>query len=269
MTTTLDNILAFKRQEVEERKRHLDEGALVARLETMGDTPRGFFRALRERAASGKAAIIAEILRASPDAGLLRENFEPAAIAGTFAAHGATCLSVLTDKKFFMGNDIYLRQVRQAVDLPVLRKEFIVDRYQVVESRVLGADAIWLIVAALSDEALREYTLLAHDLGMDVLAEVADEAELERALHLPLRTIAANNRNPHDRTVNLDVAARIQAQLPTDYLLVSEHGLRANDDIRRLQEKGVQAFLVGSTLMQEDDPGLALGKLLEGERHGA
>lgn len=269
MTTTLDNILAFKRQEVEERKRHLDEDTLVARLETMGDTPRGFFRALRERAASGRAAIIAEIMRASPDAGILREDFDPAAIGRELATHGATCLSVLTDKKFFMGNDIYLRQVRQAVDLPVLRKEFIVDRYQVVESRVLGADAIWLIVAALPDEALREYTLLAHDLGMDVLAEVSDEAELERALQLPLRTIAANNRSPHDFTVDLDVAARIQAKLPTDYLLVSEHGLRGNEDIHRLQEKGVQAFLVGSTLMKESDPAPALEKLLEGEKYGA
>ncbi|MDO5091346.1 MAG: indole-3-glycerol phosphate synthase TrpC [Cardiobacteriaceae bacterium] len=268
MTTTLDNILAFKRQEVAERKRHLDEDALVARLETMGDSPRGFFAALRERAAGGKAAMIAEILRAAPYSGVLREDFDAAAIARQLAANGATCLSVLTDKKFFMGNDIYLRQVRQATNLPVLRKDFIVDSYQVVESRVLGADAIWLIVAALSDDALREYTLLAHDLGMDVLAEVSDEAELERALQLPLRTIAANNRRAPDFAVDLDFSARVQARLPGDYLLVSEHGLRSHDDIRALQEKGVQAFLAGGVLMQENDPGAALGKLMGGDKHG-
>lgn len=269
MTTILDNILAFKRQEVAERKQYLDEDALIARLEAVEEHPRGFFRALRDKAASGKAAVIAEIKRASPSAGVIREDFDPVQIARQYAAHDAACLSVLTDKKFFMGNDIYLRQVRQAVDLPVLRKDFIVDRYQILESRVLGADAVLLIVAALSDEALSEYTLLAHDLGMDVLVEVHDEQEFDRALQLPVRVIGVNNRNLHDFSIDLEISVRLQARLPADYILVSESGIRDHNDIQYLQQKGIQAFLVGSSLMKQPDPGEALASLMGENTHGA
>lgn len=262
MATILDDILAHKRQEVAAQKQRVDMDTLVANISASNDTPRGFMKALQARVAIGGTAVIAEVKKASPSMGVIRASFDPVAIAESYAAAGATCLSVLTDEKYFQGSGHYLRLVRAAVGLPLLRKDFIVDEYQIVEARALGADAILLIVAALSDAELAAFTRLAHDLGLDVLVEVHDEAECARALQLPLRVIGVNNRNLHDFSVSLDTSRRIKTMLPADYLLVSESGIHTRADIEALQADGIHAFLVGGALMQANDPGLALSALL-------
>ena len=262
MASILDDILAHKRQEVAAQKQRVDMDTLVANISASNDTPRGFMKALQARVAIGGTAVIAEVKKASPSMGVIRASFDPVAIAESYAAAGATCLSVLTDEKYFQGSGHYLRLVRAAVGLPLLRKDFIVDEYQIVEARALGADAILLIVAALSDAELAAFTRLAHDLGLDVLVEVHDEAECARALQLPLRVIGVNNRNLHDFSVSLDTSRRIKTMLPADYLLVSESGIHTRADIEALQAEGIHAFLVGGALMQADDPGVALSALL-------
>ncbi|WP_298078860.1 indole-3-glycerol phosphate synthase TrpC [uncultured Cardiobacterium sp.] len=262
MATILDDILAHKRQEVAAQKQRVDMDTLVANISASNDVPRGFMKALQARVAIGGTAVIAEVKKASPSMGVIRASFDPVAIAESYAAAGATCLSVLTDEKYFQGSGRYLRLIRAAVGLPLLRKDFIVDEYQIVEARALGADAILLIVAALSDDELAAFTRLAHDLGLDVLVEVHDEAECERALKLPLRVIGVNNRNLHDFSVSLDTTRRIKAMVPTNYLVVSESGIHTRADIDALQADGVSAFLVGGALMQADDPGAALAALL-------
>ena len=262
MATILDDILAHKRQEVAAQKQRVDMDTLVANISASNDVPRGFMKALQARVAIGGTAVIAEVKKASPSMGVIRASFDPVAIAESYAAAGATCLSVLTDEKYFQGSGRYLRLIRAAVGLPLLRKDFIVDEYQIVEARALGADAILLIVAALSDDELAAFTRLAHDLGLDVLVEVHDEAECERALKLPLRVIGVNNRNLHDFSVSLDTTRRIKAMVPPDYLVVSESGIHTRADIDALQTDGVSAFLVGGALMQADDPGAALAALL-------
>ena len=262
MATILDDILAHKRQEVAAQKQRVDMDTLVANISASNDVPRGFMKALQARVAIGGTAVIAEVKKASPSMGVIRASFDPVAIAESYVAAGATCLSVLTDEKYFQGSGRYLRLIRAAVGLPLLRKDFIVDEYQIVEARALGADAILLIVAALSDDELAAFTRLAHDLGLDVLVEVHDEAECERALKLPLRVIGVNNRNLHDFSVSLDTTRRIKAMVPTDYLVVSESGIHTRTDIDALQADGVSAFLVGGALMQADDPGAALAALL-------
>ena len=262
MATILDDILAHKRQEVAAQKQRVDMDTLVANISASNDVPRGFMKALQARVAIGGTAVIAEVKKASPSMGVIRASFDPVAIAESYAAAGATCLSVLTDEKYFQGSGRYLRLIRAAVGLPLLRKDFIVDEYQIVEARALGADAILLIVAALSDAELAAFPRLAHDLGLDVLVEVHDEAECERALKLPLRVIGVNNRNLHDFSVSLDTTRRIKAMVPTDYLVVSESGIHTRADIDALQADGVSAFLVGGALMQADDPGAALAALL-------
>ena len=262
MATILDDILAHKRLEVAAQKQRVDMDTLVANISASNDTPRGFMKALQARVAIGGTAVIAEVKKASPSMGVIRASFDPVAIAESYAAAGATCLSVLTDEKYFQGSSHYLRLIRASVGLPLLRKDFIIDEYQIVEARALGADAILLIVAALSDAELAAFTRLAHDLGLDVLVEVHDEAECERALQLPLRVIGVNNRNLHDFSVSLDTSRRIQTMLPADYLLVSESGIHTRADIEALQADGIHAFLVGGALMQADDPGVALSALL-------
>ena len=262
MATILDDILAHKRQEVAAQKQRVDMDTLVANISASNDTPRGFMKALQARVAIGGTAVIAEVKKASPSMGVIRASFDPVAIAESYAAAGATCMSVRTVEKYFQGSGHYLRLVRAAVGLPLLRKDFIVDEYQIVEARALGADAILLIVAALSDAELAAFTRLAHDLGLDVLVEVHDEAECARALQLPLRVIGVNNRNLHDFSVSLDTSRRIKTMLPADYLLVSESGIHTRADIEALQADGIHAFLVGGALMQADDPGVALSALL-------
>jgi indole-3-glycerol phosphate synthase len=222
---------------------------------------RGFAQALRDRIKQGRPAVIAEIKRASPSKGVLRESFDPAAIATSYGNAGATCLSVLTDRIFFQGAPEYLVQARLACELPALRKEFIIDEYQVAESRALGADAILLIVAALDDTRLATLEATAHDYGMDVLVEVHDEAELKRALNLRTPLIGINNRNLRTFAVSLQTTVALLPQVPPDRIVITESGIAAQRDVAQMRRHGVNAFLVGEAFMRAPDPGAALKAL--------
>ena len=249
--SVLDAILATKRGEVALRKaaRSLDDLARHAAAQT---PPRGFRAALDARAAGGYA-LIAEIKRASPSKGLIREDFDPPAHARDYAAGGAACLSVLTDEHYFQGLDAYLVAARAACALPVLRKDFMVDPWQAVEARALGADAILLIVAALDHGALAEIEAAAIEQGMDVLIEVHDAAELARAARLTSRLIGVNNRNLKDFTVDFDRTAQLVAEAPAGCTLVAESGLNTRADLDALAARGVRCFLIGEALMRQDD----------------
>ena len=258
----LAKILSTKADEVAERSRKRDLPTLAA-LAADQEPARGFCRQLREQAESGPA-VIAEIKRASPSAGLIREEFEPGWIAGRYEWAGAACLSVLTDESYFQGSDRYLVQARDACSLPVLRKDFTVDPWQVYESRALGADCILLIVAALERSQLLDLHALARELGLDVLVEVHDEAELEDALACDAELIGVNNRNLHGFTTDLATSERLRALIPKEKTMVTESGIRCPADVERLQRVGVDAFLVGEAFMREDDPGVALRELFFG-----
>ncbi len=210
---------------------------------------------------AGQPAVIAEVKKASPSQGVIRADFDPAAIARSYAQAGAACLSVLTDADFFHGSEAYLQQARAACDLPVLRKDFTIDAYQVYEARAIGADCILLIAAALDDAALLELALLAAELELDVLLEVHDEGELERALDIPVPLIGVNNRNLRTFTTSLDTTLRLRASVGVERLLVSESGIHAPADVARLREAGVDAFLVGEAFMRAPDPGAELARL--------
>ncbi|MFO1315293.1 MAG: indole-3-glycerol phosphate synthase TrpC [Burkholderiales bacterium] len=220
--------------------------------------PRGFARALRARVDAGRPAVIAEIKKASPSKGVLRAEFDPAAIAASYERAGAACLSVLTDRPFFQGAPEYLQQARDACALPALRKEFIVDEYQVAESRALGADAILLIVAALKDAQMAALEASALAYGMDVLVEIHDGAELERALALKTPLLGINNRNLRNFSVTLDTTFNLLARVPKDRLVVTESGIATRRDVAMMRERGVHAFLVGEAFMRAPDPGAAL-----------
>ena len=222
---------------------------------------RGFERALRAKIAAGRPAVIAEIKRASPSKGVLREVFDPPAIAASFERAGAACLSVLTDRPFFQGDPDYLVGARSACALPVLRKEFIIDLYQVAESRALGADAILLIVAALEDTQMAGLEAAAHSYGMDVLVEVHDGGELDRALRLKTPLIGINNRNLRNFSVTLDTTLNLQPRVPPDRLVVTESGILIPRDVALMQSRGVHAFLVGEAFMRAPDPGAAFTAL--------
>ena len=222
---------------------------------------RGFERALRAKIAAGRPAVIAEIKKASPSKGVLRETFDPPAIAASFERAGAACLSVLTDRPFFQGDPDYLVAARNACSLPVLRKEFIIDDYQVAESRALGSDAILLIVAALEDAQMARLETSAHAYGMNVLVEVHDGAELDRALRLETQLIGINNRNLRNFSVTLDTTLNLLARVPPDRLVVTESGILVQRDVALMLAGGVHAFLVGESFMREPDPGAAFTAL--------
>jgi indole-3-glycerol phosphate synthase len=205
--------------------------------------------------------VIAEIKKASPSKGVIRADFRPAEIAASYAQGGAACLSVLTDMDFFQGSDDYLQQARAACRLPALRKDFLIDAWQVFESRVLGADCVLLIVAALSEGQLQEYAGLAAELGLDVLVEVHDEDELQRALRVPAPLLGINNRSLRSFEVSLDTTLRLRDAVPADRLLVTESGIHTPEDVHRMRQHGVQAFLVGEAFMRAADPGAELARL--------
>jgi indole-3-glycerol phosphate synthase len=256
----LDEIVAAKREEVAVRKR---AGGDVATA-TAPTPPRGFRRALDAAVTAGGFGLIAEIKRASPSKGLIRADFDPPAHARAYRDGGATCLSVLTDERFFQGHDDYLVAARAAVDLPVLRKDFMVDPWQVEEARRIGADAILIIVAALGDGQMQEIEDAALAEGMDVLVEVHDEAELARALALRSRLIGVNNRDLRDFSVDLARTERLAALMPADATVVAESGLGSRADLDRLAGHGVRCILVGEALMRQSDVAAATRRLLEG-----
>jgi indole-3-glycerol phosphate synthase len=260
MTDILNRILARKAEEVAERRARLPEAELIARIADLPDT-RGFAAAIEEKIAAGLPAVIAEVKKASPSTGLIRTNFDPAAIARSYEAAGAACLSVLTDSDFFQGSEAFLQQAREACSLPVLRKDFIIDAYQVYEARAIGADCILLIVSALDDDVLLQLSLLAADLDLDVLCEVHDEEELERALALPVPLIGVNNRNLRNFETSLETSLTLQGMIEYDRILVAESGIHTPEDVARLREGGIQAFLVGEAFMRAEDPGTELRRL--------
>lgn len=256
----LQTILAHKAEEVVERAERVSLKELSKRVEA-APAPRGFVEAIQKRIASGKPAVIAEIKKASPSKGLLRADFKPADIAQSYEQHGATCLSVLTDIDFFQGSDEHLKEARNACSLPVLRKDFTIDTYQVYEARVLGADCILLIVAVLGDTQLRELTQLAHDLAMDVLVEVHDKEELERALTLNTPLIGINNRNLHTFETRLETTINLLPDIPDDRIVVTESGIHTPADVSLMRDKGINAFLIGESFMKSQDPGKKIEEL--------
>jgi indole-3-glycerol phosphate synthase len=260
MSDILKTILARKVQEIRERSSALSLRELSARCADLPE-PRGFAQALARSIGAGRPAVIAEVKKASPSKGVIRADFDPAAIARSYQAGGASCLSVLTDVDFFQGADAYLQQARAACSLPVLRKDFIVDAYQVYEARALGADCILLIVAALGDAALAELSGLALELGMDVLVEVHDIDELERALQVPVPLVGINNRNLRTFEVSLDTTLAMRDMVPKDRLLVTESGIVTTADVALLRGHGVECFLVGEAFMRAADPGVELARL--------
>ncbi len=256
----LRRILARKRAEVAERSATLPRDALEARL-AGAPAPRPFRGALEDRIRSGRPAVIAEIKKASPSKGVLREDFDPEAIARDYAGHGAACLSVLTDRDFFQGDDRYLQRARAASGLPVLRKDFIIDPYQVTEARVLGADCVLLIVAALDDRELSALHGQIRALGMDALVEVHDAAELERALALGADLIGINNRDLRSFETRIETTLELLPRIPNGPLVVTESGIHTREDVGRMRQAGVGAFLVGEAFMRAEAPGRALEAL--------
>lgn len=260
----LDKIAEHKRQEVALAKSRRSLASLQQGIDDLEDQPRGFLHALRATADSGWTSIIAEVKKGSPSKGVIREDFDPLLISEVYQANGATCLSVLTDETFFMGHLLYLAKIREVVSLPLLRKDFICDPYQIYEARAAGADAILLIAAMLDAVQLAEYKALADELHLDVLLEVHDEAELEAALTTSCELIGINNRNLQTFATDLATTERLLPLIPEGHFVVAESGISSRADVLRLQKSGARGFLVGESLMREDDIGAKL-KELQGE----
>lgn len=260
MTDILDQIIAVKREEVAAAQKQKPLAVVRADAESRVLT-RDFEGAMRAKIAAGQAAVIAEIKKASPSKGVLRAEFIPADIAQSYAEHGAACLSVLTDKQFFQGSVDFLKQARASCDLPVLRKDFMIDAYQVYEARAMGADAILLIAACLDDAQMADMEAVARSLDMAVLVEVHDRAELDRALKLKTRLVGINNRNLKTFEVSLQSTLDLLPCVPADRLLVTESGIQTVEDVKRMREAKVHAFLVGEAFMRAAEPGEALAKL--------
>ena len=263
MTQTPDilkKILEKKTEEVAARKQRMT----LANLEEIAsgvEKPRGFYRVLKNKADAKKPAIIAEIKKASPSQGVIREDFQPIAIGQDYAMNGAACLSVLTDKEFFQGAEAYLQMVRERTPLPVIRKDFMIDPYQIHESRALGADCILLIVAALGDAQMQELAQTASGLGMDVLVESHDAEELERALKLDTKLIGINNRNLRTFVTSLETTLELKASIPPDRLIITESGIHNREDVELMLNNGIYAFLVGESFMRADSPGQKMREL--------
>ncbi len=260
----LQKILRQKSEEIVARAERQSLKDLSTQVESAPPV-NPFFAALEKRLQAGLAAVIAEIKKASPSKGVLRADFDPAAIAKSYASAGASCLSVLTDRMFFQGSEEFLTSARVASGLPVLRKDFTIDPYQVYEARVIGADCILLIVAALGDASLAELYVLSRELGMDVLVEVHDERELERALAIEARLIGINNRDLRSFETHLETTLRLLDRIPDDRLVVTESGIHTREDVSLMRSNGVNAFLIGEAFMKADDPGERLRDLFAAE----
>lgn len=256
----LTRILARKREEVAERKARVSLDTLKQRIDAASQ-PRGFFESISRTIASGKSAVIAEIKKASPSKGIIRADFDPVILAKSYERGGASCLSILTDRDFFQGDDSYLSAARDACKLPVLRKDFIIDPYQVYEARAIGADCILLIVAGLNDADMQELAWRAIDLGMDVLVEVHDREELERAQMLRTPMIGINNRDLHTFKTDLNTTIGLLTDVFPDRLVVTESGIHTQQDVALMRRHGVNAFLVGEAFMKAEDPGTRLAEL--------
>lgn len=258
--TILDRINARKREEIAERKLIISEADLLARSSEL-ETCRPFEAAMRAKISAGQAAVIAEIKKASPSKGVIRSNFQPVEIAQSYERGGAACLSVLTDKDFFQGDELYLQQARAATNLPVIRKDFLIDSYQIVEARSIGADCVLLIVSSLESAQLVELHGLARELGMDVLVEVHNAAELETALQINDAILGINNRNLHSFDTSLQTTLDLLSAIPEEYLVVTESGIHSREDVNMMRSNDVQAFLVGEAFMRAKDPGSELERL--------
>ncbi len=261
MPDILNQIVAYKREEVTAAKAKFPLQRLEDQLAQVEEPPRGFLRALRSTAESDWTTIIAEVKKGSPSKGVIRADFDPLTIAEIYQEHGATCLSVLTDEHFFMGHLLYLGKIREVVSLPLLRKDFICDPYQLIEARVAGADAILLIAAMLEADQLLEFSQQAADLQLDVLLEVHDEQDLEKALATDCELIGINNRNLRTFETDMATTERLIPQIPDSHFIVAESGIGCRDDIIRLQQAGATGFLVGESLLREDDIGAKLKEL--------
>jgi len=260
LPTVLEKIINRKVEEVAERKTLRSQSELELILPAV-DAPRGFANAMQVAVAAGRSAVIAEVKKASPSKGVIREDFDPAQIARSYELGGACCLSVLTDIDFFQGSDAYMQQARAACSLPVIRKDFMIDPYQVVEARALGADCILLIVAALDDALMHELAATAKAVGLDVLVEVHDAAELERALTLDTPLVGVNNRNLHNFETSLQTTIDLLDRIPEDRLVVTESGIHLPEDVTLMKQNDVHAFLVGEAFMRADEPGKKLAEL--------
>lgn len=261
MSDILNKIVEVKWEEVAAAKLKRSLASQREEAEARRGEQLGFERSLRATIAAGHAGVIAEIKKASPSKGVIREDFKPAEIAETYARNGAACLSVLTDERFFQGSIAYLRQARAACELPVLRKDFMVDEYQVMEAGAIGADCILLIAACLSDAQMADLEAAAHGIGLDVLVEVHDGDELDRALKLKTPLVGINNRNLRTFDVTLDTTLGLLPRVPADRLLVTESGILGAADVKRMRDANVHAFLVGEAFMRAPDPGAALATL--------
>jgi len=260
--TVLRKIISRKWEEIALRKQNTSLADLKVRAAEQLST-RGFVNAIEQKISQGKSAVIAEIKKASPSKGVIREHFVPADIACSYEQGGAACLSVLTDVDFFQGADAYLLQARAAVNIPVIRKDFLVDEYHIYEARALGADCVLLIVAALEPAKLKELNDLAQEIGLDVLVEVHDEKELDIALQLPNKLIGINNRNLHTFDVTLETTYNLLNQIGTDRIVVTESGILAPADVQAMRTKNVNAFLVGEAFMRAEEPGVALSEFFK------
>jgi indole-3-glycerol phosphate synthase len=257
MNDILSQILDTKKIEIATARQMRSEADMLREAKSRKDV-RGFARAIEKKIALGQPGVIAEIKKASPSKGVIRENFNPVEIASSYAAHGAACLSVLTDVQYFQGSYDYLRQARAACTLPVLRKDFMIDPYQIVHSRAIGADCILLIVAALSPQQLREFETIATELGMDVLVEVHDRAELDIALELNTSLVGINNRNLRSFETSLQTTLDLLSAVPEGKRVVTESGILSSDDVKLMRDNNVHAFLVGEAFMRAPEPGVAL-----------
>lgn len=261
MSNILNKILETKKQEVYEGSKQTD---IIQLSKIVDELPkcRGFYQAIKSKIDDQSPAVIAEIKKASPSKGIISKNFNPKTAAISYEKAGATCLSVLTDEEYFQGHNDYLIQVKESVKIPVLRKDFIIDEWHVYQSRALGADCILLIVAALADPKLFELTVLAQQLGMDVLMEVHDHAELQRALNTPTKLIGINNRNLKTFVTSLDTSVDIAKEIPKDRIVISESGIHTAQDIQMLQSNGINTFLIGEAFMRRSDPGAELTRMM-------